>query len=163
MKQNSRLSDALHVLLHMAEDQSPVTSEVLAEAMHTHPVVIRRTMAGLRERGYVRSSKGHNGGWVLTCDLSQVTLLDIYIALDRPPLLAIGQRTMPHGCLVEEAVNAALNHALHEAQELLLSRLGEVTLNLLSADLQTRLKKRGGSHSSVKKASADIESRGVAS
>jgi DNA-binding IscR family transcriptional regulator len=126
----------------MAEEEGPVTSEVLANAMQTNPVVIRRTMAGLREQGYVRSTKGHGGGWTLDCDLSQVTLLDIYIALGRPPLLAIGSRTKAHGCLVEEAVDAALNQALHEAQERLLSRFGEISLSILSADLSRRLKRR---------------------
>ncbi len=50
MKRDSRLSGILHVLLHMAEHQGPVTSDTLAQAMQTNPVVIRRIMAGLRER-----------------------------------------------------------------------------------------------------------------
>jgi hypothetical protein len=55
MKRDSRLSGVLHVLLHMAERDAPVTSEVLAKAMDTNPVVIRRVMSGLRDQGYVRS------------------------------------------------------------------------------------------------------------
>ena len=51
MRRDSRLSGILHVLLHMAEDGGPVTSEDLAKAMDTNPVVIRRIMAGLRESG----------------------------------------------------------------------------------------------------------------
>jgi DNA-binding IscR family transcriptional regulator len=47
----------------------------------TNPVVLRRTMAGSREQGYVRSEKGHGGGWTLACDLSAMTLRDIYDAL----------------------------------------------------------------------------------
>ena len=81
MKRDSRLSGVLHVLLHMAEQPGPATSEVLAAAMSTHPVVIRRIMAGLRDQGYVRSEKGHGGGWTLACDLSRVTLRDVYTAL----------------------------------------------------------------------------------
>jgi Rrf2 family protein len=140
------LSGVLHVLLHMAEQSGPVTSEVLAKAMDTNPVVIRRIMAGLRDRGYVRSEKGHGGGWVLACDLSQITLRDIYNALDCPSLLAMGNRTETPGCLVEQAVNAALNRAFHEAEALLHSRFGEVTLAMLSADFHRRLVARGGSH-----------------
>ena len=48
--------------------------EVLAKAMHTNPVVLRRVMAGLRDRGFVRSEKGHGGGWTLARDLSEITL-----------------------------------------------------------------------------------------
>src|SRR3954463_7927016 len=102
----------------MAEQSGPVTSEVLAKAMATNPVVIRRVMAGLRDQGYVQSEKGHGGGWTLACDLSKVTLRDIYTALGSPSLLAIGNRTETPGCVVEEAVNAALNRSFQEAEEL---------------------------------------------
>ncbi|MCF3947655.1 Rrf2 family transcriptional regulator [Acidiphilium sp. AL] len=146
MKRDSRLSGVLHILLHLAEQNGPVTSEVLARAMATNPVVIRRIMADLRDQGYVRSEKGHGGGWTLTCDLSAVTLRDIYTALGSPSLFAIGNRTESPGCLVEQAVNAALDQTFRDAEALLVSRLGEVTLAMLSADFHRRLVTRGGSH-----------------
>ncbi|WP_159009678.1 Rrf2 family transcriptional regulator [Bradyrhizobium sp. S69] len=145
MKRDSRLSGVLHVLLHMAEHSGPATSEVLAKAMSTNPVVIRRIMAGLREQGYVRSEKGHGGGWTLARDLAEITLRDIYDALGRPSLLAMGNRTEAPGCLVEQAVNTALDKAFHDAEALLLARLGEVTLAALSADFHARLTARSGS------------------
>ena len=139
MKRDSRLSGVLHVLLHMAEQDGPATSEVLAKAMQTNPVVIRRIMAGLRERGYVRSEKGHGGGWTLACDLSRLTLRDVYEALGEPSLLAIGNRTETPGCLVEQAVNAALARAFDDAEAMLLARFAGVTLAQLSADFHERL------------------------
>lgn len=145
MKRDSRLSGVLHVLLHMAEYDGPVTSEVLARAMQTNPVVIRRVMAGLREQGYVRSEKGHGGGWTLACNLSTVTLRDIHAALGSPPFFAMAHRTESPGCLVEQAVNAALDEAFDEAEALLLARLGDVTLAMLSAHFHAAaLKARGG-------------------
>ena len=144
MKRGSRLSGMLHLLLHMAEQDGPMTSERLAKLMDTNPVVIRRIMAGLRDQGYVRSEKGHGGGWTLARDLARMTLREIYTALSCPSLLAIGNRTESPGCLVEQAVNAALTPAFHEVEELLLSRLGDVTLAMLSADLHDRLVARGG-------------------
>lgn len=143
MRQDSRLSGVLHILLHMAEKPEAATSETLAKAMHTHPVVIRRIMAGLRDQGYVRSEKGHGGGWRLSCDLAKVTLRDVYAALDSPPLLAIGNRSDKPGCLVEQAVNAALNPLFNDVEAMLLTRLGEVTLAQLSADFHSRLVARG--------------------
>jgi DNA-binding IscR family transcriptional regulator len=140
------LSGVLHVLLHMAEQDGPMTSEMLAKAMSTNPVVIRRIMAGLREHGYVQSEKGHGGGWTLACDLSRVTLRDVYTALGCPSLLAIGHRTDAPGCLVEQSVNAALGKSFQDAEALLLSRLGEVTLAMLSADFRKRLATQGRSH-----------------
>jgi DNA-binding IscR family transcriptional regulator len=131
--------------MHMAEHKGPVTSEVLAKAMNTNPVVVRRIMAGLRDDGYVRSEKGHGGGWVLSRDLTKITLRDIYDALGRPSFFAMGNRTEAPGCLVEQAVNAALDSAFDDAEALLLSRLGGVSLAMLSADFHARFKRRAGS------------------
>ena len=146
MKRDSRLSGVLHVLLHMAEQSGPVTSERLATAMDTNPVVIRRILAGLKQHGYITSEKGHGGGWTLACALSAVTLRDVYTALGCPSLLALGHRTEAPGCLVEQTVNAALTHAFQEAEARLLMRFGEVTLARLSTDFHRRLATRGGSH-----------------
>jgi DNA-binding IscR family transcriptional regulator len=143
MKRNSQLSGVLHVLLHMAERDGPMTSEALARAMDTNPVVIRRIMAGLRDQGYVRSGKGHGGGWTLARDLSKVTLRAIYDGIGRPPLLAMGNRTESPGCLVEQEVNAALGEAFRDAEAVLLTRLGQVTLASLSNELRGRLPRRG--------------------
>lgn len=129
----------------MAEQQGPTTSEVLARAMDTNPVVIRRIMGGLRDGGYVRSEKGHGGGWTIARNLNEVTLRDIYDALGRPELLAMGNRTEAPGCLVEQAVNAALGDAFDEAEALLLRRFGDISLATLSADFHKRLAAWGGS------------------
>lgn len=137
------MSGVLHVLLHMAEQDGPVTSEVLARAMDTNPVVIRRIMAGLRDLGYVRSEKGHGGGWTFERDLADITLLDIYTALGEPTLLAIGNRSENPQCLVEQAVNTALDQAFHDAEALLRAHLSRVTLAALSADFHARMEALG--------------------
>jgi DNA-binding IscR family transcriptional regulator len=142
MIQDSKLSGVLHVLLHMAEADGPVTSDTMAKMMHTNPVVIRRILAGLRKQGFVTSEKGHGGGWRLSCDLNTVTLHDIYIALESPTLLAIGNRTEFPNCLVEQAINAVMSQAFHDAEALLLARFGEVTLAALSDQLQHRRQDR---------------------
>lgn len=134
------------MLLHMAEHDGAVTSGVLAKAMGTNPVVVRRMMAGLREQDYVRSEKGHGGGWTLAVDLERLTLRDIYDALGCPSLLAVGHRTEKPACLVEQAVNAALDTAFRDAETLLLARLGDVTLAALSADFHARLTGRSGAN-----------------
>ncbi|AMV35389.1 Putative HTH-type transcriptional regulator YwnA [Pirellula sp. SH-Sr6A] len=144
MRRDSKLSGVLHILLHMAERDGPVTSEDLSRMMDTNPVVVRRIMAGLRDQGYVQSEKGHGGGWTLSCDFAKVTLKDIYDAVGSPSLLAIGNRTDAPKCLVEQAVNAALQQSFDDAERILLSRLGNVTLAELSADCRARIESRGG-------------------
>lgn len=145
MKRDSRLSGVLHCLLHMAELGQPATSEWLARAMQTNPVVIRRLMAGLRDAGFVASAKGHGGGWVLSCPLEDITMRDIHEAVGAPELLAVGHREESPGCLVEQAVNAALGQAYCDAEALVLERLGSVTLAALSRDFHRRFAKSGRS------------------
>lgn len=139
MKRDTHLSSTLHILLHMAAEGRPLTSEVLARSLETNPVVVRRLVAGLRERGYVRSEKGHGGGWTVACDLSKVTLRDIHTALGSPRLLAVGLQSEKPGCLVEQSVEAALGPAFAEVEAQLLARFGEVTLADLQSDVQRRL------------------------
>jgi DNA-binding IscR family transcriptional regulator len=142
MKRDSRLSGVLHVLLHMAEEAAPMTSEQLAKAMQTNAVVVRRILGGLRDAGFVHSEKGHGGGWTIARDLSGITMRDVYDAIGRPRLMAMGNRTDAPGCLVEQAVNAALDTGFREAEALLLARFGEVTLAALAADFHARLAAR---------------------
>jgi DNA-binding IscR family transcriptional regulator len=143
MKRDGKLSDLLHVLLHMAELDGPVTSEALAGILRTHPVVIRRTMAGLRDAGFVQSAKGHGGGWTLVRSLDSITLRDVYIALGEPSLFAIGHRSDVPTCLIEQAVNAALDETLAAAHQLLMDRFGAITLGALSTEFHQRLVSTG--------------------
>ncbi|NLR99238.1 Rrf2 family transcriptional regulator [Rhizobium sp. P38BS-XIX] len=142
MSRDSRLSDVLHILLHIAFERAPVTSETMASSLNTNSVVVRRIMAGLRDRGYVRSEKGHGGGWVLSRELSEITLLDIYLALGSPALVSFGRRSDTSECLVEQAVNANLDQTLQEAQRLMLARFGEITLDRLAADVELGIEGR---------------------
>ena len=119
------------MLVHLACDEGIYTSQQLAEMLDTNPVLVRRSMAGLREAGYVRSEKGHNGGWSLSCDPTQITLLDIYKAVGITHLYHLGiNRDDPH-CLIENTVNDELEDALKQAETLLMSRLNEITLSHL--------------------------------
>jgi Rrf2 family protein len=138
MKRDSRLSSMLHILIHMAQSGQPRTSDDLARMLRTNPVLVRRTLAGLRERGLVASEKGHGGGWVIARPLETITLHDVYEALGAPELFAIGHRSEQGQCLVEQAVNASVDRTLAEAEALVLARLRAVTLAALSEDVGRR-------------------------
>jgi DNA-binding IscR family transcriptional regulator len=146
MRTDSKLSSILHLLLHMAHSDRPLTSEALAGFLHTNPVLVRRTLAGLRERGYVASEKGHGGGWVVTADLHRVTLRDVYEAVGSPTVFAIGNRVEQPDCLVERVVNQSLGDALAEAEALLLARFAQVTLAELSERFNAQYPRQGGHH-----------------
>lgn len=132
MRNDTRLSRMLHVLLHMARVDGPIASERIARMLGTNPVVVRRTLAGLRDAGYVRSEKGHGGGWTIAADLELVSLLDIHRAVGGPRVFAIGNEHANPSCAVEKAVNEALEDALMEAEAMLVARLGAISLAQLA-------------------------------
>lgn len=140
MRRDSRLSRMLHVLIHMAEHEEPLTSEAVASFMSTNPVVARRTMAGLRDAGFLTSRKGHGGGWALAVPLAGITLLDVYKALGDPAVFAFGPTDDQPDCLVEQAINDRLEATLDEARALLLRRFAEITLADINADFEEKLK-----------------------
>lgn len=134
MRHDSRLSRMLHVLIHMGHHDGPMTSDMIASMLNANPVVIRRTMAGLREQGFVRSEKGHGGGWTLAKPLENLTLLDIYRAVGEPSVFAVGPAYDMPDCVIEQAVNATLQGVFSEAEQLLLSRFSGVTLADIAKD-----------------------------
>lgn len=128
MRHDTRLSRLLHILIHMDRHDGAATSETIAAMLGTNAVVVRRTMAGLREQGYVRSEKGHGGGWALARPLQEITLLDIHRALGAPALFSIGLAGDNPNCVVEQAVNASLAGAMKDAETILLARFATITL-----------------------------------
>lgn len=141
MRTDNRLSRMLHVLIHMSAHEGAATSDSIAKMLSTNPVVVRRTMAGLREAGYVRSAKGHNGGWELARPLEEITMADIYRALGSPHLFALGLADDDPRCLVEKSVNARIADTLSAAQSMILDRFGAMTLAEIRDDFEDRLAK----------------------
>ena len=80
MRTDNKLSRILHVLLHMARQNRSFTSEEIAKMLSTNPVVIRRTMVGLKQANFVQSEKGPGGGWHLIGDIEKLRFL-IFIML----------------------------------------------------------------------------------
>jgi DNA-binding IscR family transcriptional regulator len=113
MRTDNRLSRMLHVLIHMSAHQGAATSETIARMLSTNPVVVRRTMAGLREAGYV--------------------------ALGSPHLFALGLANDDPRCLVEQSVNARIRDTLSVAQSTILDRFASMTLAEIRDDFEDRL------------------------
>lgn len=134
MRQDTRLSRVLHVLLHLDQMEQPATSELLAGMLRTNATVVRRTMGGLRDAGIVTSVKGHGGGWSLAKPLGDISLMDIYTALGSPVLFAIGNDEEEPKCLLAKAANMATVQALEDARRQFESRLKNISVADLAVD-----------------------------
>lgn len=138
MRQDTRLSRLLHVLLHMAQTDAPLTSRQIALMLGSNAVVVRRIMAGLRDGGYVEAERGHGGGWRIARRTDEMTLLDVYRSLGSPDLFAFGFSNPAPSCLVEQSVNATIDDAIKDATEAILRQFGTLRLSQIEADVLTR-------------------------
>jgi len=119
----------LHVLVHLHGRTIPASSEELAHMLDTNPVLVRRMMAGLRTAGYVSSTAGRSGGWTLQADPDQLSVLDVYQALEEPVIYAIAPSIDHPGCEAEKAITRALDVALAQAAGTLLREFGALRLS----------------------------------
>ena len=139
MPRSSRFSVALHLLTHLAESAEPLTSEHLAACVDTNPVVVRRTLAGLRDAGLVTSSRGLGGGWAFARRATDITLRDVYAGLGERLLQGIdvaGPGIPGEGCRIQRAVSGTLDEFLEDAEALLATRLERITLASLATKVR---------------------------
>ena len=128
MKRNSRLSLALHTLGHMAaEPEQTQTSADIAAHAGTNPVVVRRVLGQLREASLLTSEKGHSGGWRLARAPKEITLADIYVALNER-LVAPDTSEVSHQCSVEHALHNKVASVMEDIERSLVERLAVTTI-----------------------------------
>ncbi len=128
MKRNSRLSLALHTLGHMAGDPKRMrkSADIAAHA-GTNPVVVRRVLGHLREAGLLVAERGHAGGWRLARPPHEITLADVYLALNER-LVTVEPASEHHSCAVEEVLHKRVATLMDEIEQTLVSRLAETTI-----------------------------------
>lgn len=128
MKRSSRLSVALHALVHLAKQPAEaLTSSALAECLMTNPVVVRRVLGELREAGIVAAARGHEGGWRLLLAPEAITLRAVYAAMDES-LIRVESDAGDQQCGIVRSVNAVMGEFLADAEALLAARLERVSL-----------------------------------
>ena len=110
-----------------------MTSAEMSACIGSAPAVIRRTLAGVREAGIRQTRKGPGGGWQLARPLADLNLKQVQDAIGAR-IFPAPTRTESPGCLVEQAVEAALDGALAQAAAFLDARLEGIDLQTIAAD-----------------------------
>ncbi|MFJ2804896.1 Rrf2 family transcriptional regulator [Kitasatospora sp. NPDC087271] len=125
MSANSRVTVAAHALtwigLYQRRGHEVATSEQIATSVNTNPVVIRRLLAQLRKAGLVDSRRGAGAGWTLSRDLSAITLLDVYGAVEPGPIFALHPAAPDPECVVGHGI-APVMAAVYDGIEATLRR-----------------------------------------
>jgi Rrf2 family protein len=138
MSANSRMTVGVHILSYLVLAQGkrpdPVTSDRIASSVNTNPVVIRRLLGALRERGLVRSRRGASAGWTLARSPAAITLLDVYQAVEGGPLFGFHASTPNQRCPIGRGIQPALSKVYGSLEEQLLRRLSQTTVAQVVAD-----------------------------
>ncbi len=128
MAANLRFSTAIEALALMAtEPEKFHTSQALASALATNSVVVRRLLSLLNRAGLVSSVKGPSGGTRLAKSPKQITLRDIYRALDVGELL----HQTAQDSVETRDLKKTMRGVFRKAQKCLEEELDSTTLNQL--------------------------------
>ncbi|MDR9747270.1 Rrf2 family transcriptional regulator [Paenibacillus taichungensis] len=130
MKQiSSRFSIAVHTLSLVAVVPNECTGDFIAKSVNTNPVIIRRIMSKLKQAGLIDVRPGVGGASLLK-DPADITLLDIYRALEvveDGELFNFHKHPNPN-CPVGSMIEQTLRAELIEAQLAMEQRLKRVTI-----------------------------------
>lgn len=127
----NRFSIGVHILsLLGAERDAEHTSEWMAGSVGVNPVVVRNVTGMLRRAGLVRTQQGV-AGTRLARPLSQVTLLDVYRAVeDETSLFSVHPRPNPK-CPVGARIEGTLREVFADAENAMHAKLAETTMEQL--------------------------------
>ncbi|MEP6901213.1 MAG: Rrf2 family transcriptional regulator [Actinomycetota bacterium] len=140
MAGNSRLATAIHVAGMLSfTDKMPKTSDNLAKSVNTNPVVIRRIIGLLTKNGIVKVKMGAGGGACLAKKPEEITLAEIYLALEENTVFDVPQLDESHHCHLSKIVRPVLSEILQKAEENLLEGLRQVTLADVIEKVKTRM------------------------
>jgi DNA-binding IscR family transcriptional regulator len=114
-----------------------VTSETLAESVGRNPVEIRKIFSGLKKAGIIDTSRG-TGGAILLKDPKNITLFDIYSAVDPLSLNElIGIHENPsETCIVGRNITALLAEPYAKISNAVRQSMSSTTLDQLLQKLR---------------------------
>ena len=137
MQISSRFTIAVHVLICIEtfKNDYKVTSEFLASSVNVNPVVIRRLLQQLKKAGIVQVKRG-SGGAELAADPKDITLLDVYNAVEsveEGQLFHFHEAPNPL-CPVGRNIHQILDKRLEEIQRAMEEQMRAVTIQDVMED-----------------------------
>lgn len=143
MSANSRLTIAVHVLTWMALDRRQnevATSERIASSVNTNPVVIRRCLSELRESGLVQAKRGGGAGWSLLREPEDITLLDVYSAVESGNQFGLHHSPPNQDCPIGFGIRPTLTKVYDALEEQARQVLARTTIADVLADVLAQQK-----------------------
>lgn len=137
MQISSRFTIAVHVLICIEafKNDYKVTSDFLASSVNVNPVVIRRLLQQLKKADLIIVKRG-SGGAVIEKPLEEITLLDVYHAVEcveDGKLFHFHESPNPL-CPVGKNIHALLDVRLEEIQNAMEKEMKSVSIRDIMED-----------------------------
>jgi Rrf2 family protein len=133
---SSRFAFAVHVLsLLSLQEGVPLSSEMIAGSVNTNPALIRRLLTMLADAGLTTAQLGAGGGALLARPPDEITLLEVYHAVDDAQLFAMHREEPNPACMVGRNIQTVLRGIISEAQQAMEASLASRTLADATTDL----------------------------
>jgi Rrf2 family protein len=125
---NNQFSVGVHIMTALGDSQGQeVTSAHVTASVRAHEALVRRVLSKLVKAGLVRASRGRNGHTSLAKPPNRISLLDIYKALDPPPVFSIHhypeEKSCRASCTHKEALQGVLNDTQRDFENSLKKRM----------------------------------------
>jgi Rrf2 family protein len=138
MTGNSRFAVSLHILAYLVYRAGlAVPSAEIAASVDTNPVVIRRLLSALVKSRLVTAQKGATGGFSLAASAANISLLDVYRAVEPKPDHGLRSFAPNHKCPVGAKIEAILQGIFFKAQAGMEAELRYVTLANVHSQLHS--------------------------
>jgi Rrf2 family protein len=136
---NTRLAVATHILTFLTVCTGrPASSETIASSVNTNASLVRRLLVSLNKAGLTMSAKGVTGGAQLKRDPADITLLDVYHAVDdERGMFTLHPDPNPY-CRVGRTITDVLQPRFEAAEASMLASLGKITIADIAADVADR-------------------------
>jgi Rrf2 family protein len=129
MGTSSRFAVGVHLLTALASNPGKVLrSEDVAESANTNPVVVRRLFSLMTAAGLIRARLGPRGGFELSRAASDISLRDVFAAVESGELITEHRSPPSASCPVGAHILPVLREATAPAVEALQQQLSRTTI-----------------------------------
>lgn len=135
---NTQFSIAIHILVGIGNSNREMTSTDLATSINAYPSFVRRILSKLSKADLVTTTTGKAGFCSLAKKPSEITLLDIYQAVEAPKAFAIHAYPAQKSCPVSCGIKSCMEKVLDRTQKAMEASLEKTSLAEVIADLKKR-------------------------
>ena len=126
---NQQFTFAVHIMTALAFTPDEVIgSQILAASVNTNPVVIRRLLLALRRARLIETFTGKHGGARLRKKPREISLVDIYDAVEPRPVIPVNDRKALKKCHVSCNMKSIMSRVAENTEDAVRKHLRSISL-----------------------------------